>query len=162
MKTINKGLRLLAVAGLISLIAIQFIPVELNDQGYDSVIAFENETQVSPELAAVFKSNCYDCHSNQTKYPWYSSVAPISFWLDEHVRDGKKHFNVAKWSEYSTKRKDHKLEELIEEVEEAEMPLPSYTWIHGKLSDAERQMLIDWAQMTRLSYQVGAEHESTE
>ena len=55
MKTINKRLRLLAVAGLISLIAIQFIPVELNDQGYDSVIAFENETQVSPELAAVLQ-----------------------------------------------------------------------------------------------------------
>ena len=149
-----KWLRPLAIVGLIALVALQFIPIELNDQGYESVIAFENETKVSPELAAIFKANCYDCHSNQTQYPWYSAVAPINFWLDEHVRDGKKHFNMAQWSEYSIKRKDHKLEELIEEVEEEEMPLPSYTWIHGDLTEAERQTLIDWAQMTRLSYKL--------
>lgn len=154
MKKSIKYLRALGIIGLIAFAVIQFIPVEENNQGYQSVLAFETETNVSPELAEVLRANCYDCHSNQTQYPWYSSVAPINFWLDEHVRDGKKHFNVSQWSEYSVKRKDHKLEELIEEVEESEMPLPSYTWVHGDLTETERQTLIDWAQMARLSYRM--------
>lgn len=148
-----KWIRPLAIIALIALFGIQFIPVASNSQGYKSVRAFERETQMSPELTEVFQTNCYDCHSNQTQYPWYSKIAPVNFWLDEHVRDGKKHFNVSEWGQYSIKRKDHKLEELIEEVQEQEMPLPSYTWVHGKLSQENRQALIDWAQMVRLSYQ---------
>jgi hypothetical protein len=149
-----KWLRPIVIVGLLALVVIQFIPVEPNQQGYESVLAFEQETQVSSELSSILKANCYDCHSNQTQYPWYSAVAPINFWLDEHVQDGKKHFNMSQWSEYSIKRKDHKLEELIEEVEEAEMPLPSYTWVHGSLTEIERQTLLDWAQMARLSYHI--------
>ena len=162
MKKSIKFLRALGIIGLIALVVIQFIPVEENNQGYQSVLAFEAETNVSHELAEIFRANCYDCHSNQTQYPWYSALAPINFWLDEHVRDGKKHFNVSQWSEYSVKRKDHKLEELIEEVEETEMPLPSYTWVHGDLTENERQTLIDWAQMTRLTYRLELEAKSVE
>lgn len=162
MKKSIKILRPLGIIGLLALVLIQFIPVAQNNQGYESVLAFEEETNVSPELAAIFKANCYDCHSNQTQYPWYSKVAPVNFWLDEHIKDGQKHFNLSLWPEYSVKRKDHKLEELIEEVEEAEMPLPSYTWVHGSLTDAERQALIDWAQMTRLTYQVELEKGTAE
>ncbi len=149
-----KWLRPIGIVGLLALVVIQFIPLKRNQQGYESVLAFEQETQVSPKLSSILKANCYDCHSNQTQYPWYSAVAPINFWLDEHVQDGKKHFNLSQWSEYSIKRKDHKLEELIEEVEEAEMPLPSYTWVHGSLTEIERQTLLDWAQMARLSYRI--------
>lgn len=149
-----KWLRPIGIVGLLALVVIQFIPLKPNQQGYESVLAFEQETQVSPKLSSILKANCYDCHSNQTQYPWYSAVAPINFWLDEHVQDGKKHFNLSQWSEYSIKRKDHKLEELIEEVEEAEMPLPSYTWVHGSLTEIERQTLLDWAQMARLSYRI--------
>jgi len=149
-----KWLRPIGVVGLLALVVIQFIPLKRNQQGYESVLAFEQETQVSPKLSSILKANCYDCHSNQTDYPWYSAVAPINFWLDEHVQDGKKHFNLSQWSEYSIKRKDHKLKELIEEVEEAEMPLPSYTWVHGSLTEIERQTLLDWAQMARLSYRI--------
>lgn len=149
-----KWLRPIGIVGLLALVVIQFIPLKRNQQVYESVLAFEQETQVSPKLSSILKANCYDCHSNQTQYPWYSAVAPINFWLDEHVQDGKKHFNLSQWSEYSIKRKDHKLEELIEEVEEAEMPLPSYTWVHGSLTEIERQTLLDWAQMARLSYRI--------
>ena len=162
MKKSIKFLRALGIIGLIALVVIQFIPVEENNQGYQSVLAFEAETNVSHELAEIFRANCYDCHSNQTQYPWYSALAPINFWLDEHVRDGKKHFNVSQWPEYSVKRKDHKLEELIEEVEETEMPLPSYTWVHGDLTETERQTLMDWAQMTRLTYRLELEAKSVE
>ncbi|WP_273005712.1 heme-binding domain-containing protein, partial [Leeuwenhoekiella blandensis] len=68
---------------------------------------------------------CYDCHSNQTTYPWYSNLAPASFYLEDHIKDGKRHLNFSEWEQYSAKRKDHKLDELIEEVEREGMPLES-------------------------------------
>ena len=114
--------------------------------------AFENETKPIEEVRAILKENCYDCHSNQTEYPWYSRIAPVSYWLDDHVEEGKEHFNMSAWESYSTKKKDHKLEELIEEVEEGEMPLDSYTWIHGNLGTEDQEQLIQWAQLVRMSY----------
>ena len=103
-------------------------------------------------MRAILKTNCYDCHSNHTVYPWYAEIAPVSFWLADHVKDGKKHFNVSDWESYSAKRKDHKLEELFEEVERGEMPLDSYTWIHGNISEDEQKILMQWAQLARLQY----------
>ena len=103
------------------------------------------------------KENCYDCHSNQTIYPWYAEIAPVNYWLADHVKDGKKHFNVSAWKDYSIKKKDHKLEELLEMVEEGEMPLDSYTWLHGKLSENATKLLLQWATVARLQYKAQLE-----
>ncbi len=157
MKKIIKTTLLVA---LVALIVMQFIQPDKNQGGYESVAAFENETKPSEALAALLKSNCYDCHSNQTEYPWYSKIAPVSYWLDDHVKDGKKHFNVSEWENYSVKKKDHKLEELIEEVEEGEMPLDSYTWIHGDITEEQRELLIQWAVLVRMSYKADLEVSS--
>jgi hypothetical protein len=73
-------------------------------------------------------------------------------WLDDHVRHGKGEFNVSEWDDYSVKIRDHKLEELIEEVEKGHMPLDSYTWIHGDLSEDDQTLLIQWATVARLQY----------
>ncbi|GEQ86733.1 heme-binding protein [Patiriisocius marinistellae] len=148
-----KFVKYFLIFALVALVLIQFYRPEKNESGYETVAHFEQEAQVSPALAAVFKTNCYDCHSDQTIYPWYSEVAPASFWLDDHVRDGKKHFNVSAWESYSAKKKDHKLDELIEFVEDGEMPLDSYTWLHGDLSDDDTKAILDWAQLQRLKYQ---------
>ena len=150
-------IKAILVIALVALVVIQFIPIDKNEQGYQSVLAFEEETKPSEEVAAVLKTNCYDCHSNHTQYPWYAQIAPVSFWLDEHIEEGKEHFNVSDWSSYSDKKKDHKLEELVEEVEEDEMPLDSYTWIHGNLSPDQKELLIAWATMARLQYRTKAE-----
>ena len=72
--------------------------------------------------------------------------------IDEHIIDGKKHFNVSAWEAYSVKKKDHKLEELIEMVENGEMPLDSYTWLHGDLSEKDTKLLLQWATLVRLQY----------
>jgi hypothetical protein len=141
------------IAALVALVLIQFYRPEKNEGGYETVAYFEEEANVSPELAAVFKTNCYDCHSDQTVYPWYAEIAPASFFLEEHVEDGKKHFDVSSWESYSAKKKDHKLDELIEYVEEGEMPLDSYTWIHGDLSEENTKSILQWAQLQRLIYQ---------
>ncbi|MBX2828694.1 MAG: heme-binding domain-containing protein [Flavobacteriaceae bacterium] len=138
---------------LLALIVIQFFRPEKNNSGYESLTAFENETKPSPEVVGILKSNCYDCHSNQTQYPWYAEVAPISFWLDDHVRHGKGELNFSDWESYSVKKKDHKLEEIIEEVEEEHMPLDSYTWMHGSLSEEDKKALFLWVELARLNYQ---------
>lgn len=137
---------------LIALVVIQFIRPEKNLGSYESVTIFESETKPSQEVRGILKTNCYDCHSNHTNYPWYAEIAPVSYWLADHVKDGKKHFNVSAWESYSAKKKDHKLEELFEEVEEGEMPLDSYTWIHGNLTKKEQKLILQWAQLARMQY----------
>ena len=80
--------------------------------------------------------------------------------MADHVNDGKKHFNVSAWSDYSTKKKDHKLEEVIEMVEEGEMPLDSYTWLHGNLSENDTKLLLQWVAIARLQYMAQLEVSS--
>ncbi|GAA0733012.1 hypothetical protein GCM10009430_46750 [Aquimarina litoralis] len=147
-------LKKLGLALIVILVIIQFIRPDRNESGYESVAYFEIETKPSSEIQEILKSNCYDCHSNQTIYPWYANIAPVSYWLANHVDEGKEHFNVSEWETYSAKKKDHKLEELIEEVEEGEMPLPSYTWTHGNLEDQEKELLISWVTALRKKYSI--------
>ncbi|GAA3613330.1 heme-binding domain-containing protein [Flavivirga amylovorans] len=150
MKIIKKIL----IALLFTLVLIQFYRPEKNDADYRDVAAFEAETKPSEDVAAILKAQCYDCHSNKTAYPWYAEIAPISFWIGHHIEEGNEHFNVSKWNAYNDKKKDHKLDELIEEVEEGEMPLNSYTWMHGAITKEEKEALITWAKKARESYNV--------
>ena len=117
------------------------------------MVFFEEQTKPSQEIATILRDNCYDCHSNQTNYPWYSGITPVNYWLKEHIVDGKKYFNVSDWEKYSARKKDHKLEELVEFVEAGEMPLDSYTLIHGDLSQKEAKLLIQWVEILRIGYQ---------
>ncbi|MDM9630552.1 heme-binding domain-containing protein [Robiginitalea aurantiaca] len=141
---------------LILFIAIQFYRPEKNNAPATDLDAFLAETSPSDEVEAVLKSSCYDCHSNTTNYPWYNQVAPVSWWLADHIEDGKEHLNFAAWEQYSSKKKDHKLEEVVETVESGEMPLDEYTWTHedARLTDAQREAIIAWANKTRAIYQV--------
>lgn len=149
MKSILKKVGLLF---LLVVVIMQFIRPDKNESGYESVAYFENETKPTSQVKEILKNNCYDCHSNQTIYPWYAEIAPVSYWLDHHVEEGKEHFNMSDWEQYSDKKKDHKLDELIEEVEEGEMPLSSYTWIHGDLEKEEMELLINWTKELRKKY----------
>lgn len=148
----KKGIKIFLVLALIALVAIQFIRPDKNNEGYKSVASFEAETKPSEKVAAILKESCYDCHSNQTQYPWYSEIAPASLWLNDHIIHGKKHFNVSDWNDYTVKKKEHKLEELVEMVEKDEMPLCSYTIIHGALSEDDKKLLLQWAGLVRLQY----------
>jgi hypothetical protein len=144
--------KIFLILALVALVVMQFIRPEKNQAGYEAMAFFENETKPSPQVVGILKENCYDCHSNHTIYPWYSEIAPFSYWLADHIKHGKGDFNVSGWDTYSIKKKDHKLEELIEKVEEGEMPLDSYTWIHGDLENSEAKLLIQWATLARLQY----------
>jgi uncharacterized protein YxeA len=148
----KRVLKILGYILVIAFIVMQFFRPEMNDGGYDSFNVFEKETKVSDEVLSILKKNCFDCHTNQTRYTWYAEVAPISYWLNNHILDGKKHFNMSEWNGYSVKKKSKKMDELIEEVQEGEMPLNSYTWIHGSITEGEKEILIQWATMAILNY----------
>ncbi|MBC3757701.1 heme-binding domain-containing protein [Hyunsoonleella sp. SJ7] len=154
-------MKILKKIGLILLVVLliaQFFGPEKNEGDLASMDAFESETNPPEDVKLILKQACYDCHSDVTRYPWYNSITPVNYWLNHHVEEGKEHFNVSKWEGNSIKRKDHKFEELIEEVEEGKMPLNSYTWTHGdaKLSEEQIKTLVDWAKQVRFKYSLEA------
>lgn len=151
----KKIIKYFGIILIIVLVAMQFLQPDKNDGGYESIAVFKADTNPSEEVFSILKTHCFDCHTNQTKYPWYAEIAPISYWLADHVNEGKDEFNMSNWEAYSVKKKDHKLEELAEEVEEGEMPLDSYTWIHGNISKTDKELLIQWATLARLKYKDG-------
>lgn len=149
-----KILKKLGLLLLVVFIIAQFFGPEKNDGDMASVDAFFADTNPPEDVKAVLISTCIDCHSDSTRYPWYNNITPVNYWMADHIEHGTKHFNVSKWNDYSDKRKDHKLEELIEMVEAKEMPLPSYTWTHGdaKLSKEQIDAVISWVETVRLKY----------
>lgn len=148
------NLKKILVALLLLFIVAQFFGPDKNEGEMTSVNAFLDETKPPENVKTILKNACFDCHTNTTKYPWYNNITPVNFWLNHHVEEGKEHLNFSKWSAYSVKRKDHKMEEIIETVEEREMPLKSYTWTHGdaKLSDEQIKAVVAWANQVRLGY----------
>jgi hypothetical protein len=151
---IKKTFKRLGLVLLIVLVVAQFFGPEKNDGDIASVNAFLTDTNPPEDVKMILKSSCFDCHSDHTRYPWYNSITPVNYWLANHVDEGKEHFSVSNWSDYSDKKKDHKLEELIEEVEEKEMPLPSYTWTHSEadLSPEQIESMITWAKQAIVKY----------
>lgn len=106
---------------------------------------------VPADVKAILAKACDDCHSDNTRYPWYSRLQPVSWWLAHHVNEGKEELNFSQFGTYSAKKKRHKLEEVTEMVKEGHMPLGSYTWMHNdaKLTAGEVQKLADWADELR-------------
>jgi hypothetical protein len=114
-------------------------------------IQVNNITKLVPindTMNRIFKKACYDCHSNNTVYPWYSQIMPISLILNNHVVDGKKHFNFDEFTTYKAKKALKKIEEVGDEVEHNAMPISSYTRMHKDaiLSNDEKQLIINWAK----------------
>ncbi|TNJ43450.1 heme-binding domain-containing protein [Tamlana fucoidanivorans] len=150
MKLVKKVL----LAVLLLFLVAQFFGPDKNQGDLKSIEPFLVETNPPEDVKLILKETCYDCHSDVTRYPWYNKITPVNYWLAGHIKDGKKHFNVSNWVGNSTKKKDHKFEELIEMVEAKSMPLKSYTWTHAeaKLTDAQIQAVVNWAEMVRFKY----------
>ena len=143
--------KILIAVAVVFVIA-QFFGREKNEAPTRELEVFITETTPSKEVSNILSAKCYDCHSNKTEYPWYANVAPISYWINHHVEEGKEHLNFSDWANYNTKRKKHKLDELIEEVEEGKMPLDSYENLHGDITELEKEVLIAWAKKAMSSY----------
>ena len=133
------------------LVIIQFIRPGKNLSTTGSANDISTKFAIPENIHLILEKACYDCHSDNTYYPWYSNIQPVGWWLQYHVNEGKRELNFNEFAQYNSKKQDHKLKELIETVKEGEMPLDSYTWLHkkAKLSEQEKQILVDWAQGIR-------------
>jgi Haem-binding domain len=111
---------------------------------------------VPQDVQKILEKACNDCHSNNTKYPWYAEIMPVGWMLSNHVNEGKKHINFDEYTTYKAKRAIHKLEEVVEQVEQNKMPMDNYTWMHkeAKLNAAEKKLLIAWATQSKDSLKI--------
>jgi hypothetical protein len=146
-------LRTIALLALAALGIIQFFRPERNNgnTGNASPNYIAKSVGLSPSTETILKTSCYDCHSNATVYPWYADVQPVAWWLDDHIKEGKKELNFDEFASYSLRKQYHKLEEVSEMVKEGEMPLASYTRIHQNavLSDLQKNELATWSDQSR-------------
>jgi hypothetical protein len=136
------------LAGL--LVLIQFIPVTYPETAESEEYDLFTTTTVPDEVGSIIKNACYDCHSSQTRYPWYSYIAPAKWLIVQDVNKGRKELNFSGWDSLNIRNKIKLLDEIAEEVEEGNMPLPIYTLLHpdGSLNEEERKTLIDWTGQT--------------
>ena len=107
--------------------------------------------QIDPAVLSILRRSCVDCHSDATRYPWYSYVAPVSLIIRSDVTRGRERLNLSRWTEYSPPRKLRALTGIANQVKDGEMPIPIYTFVHreAKLSDAEVQAVYGWAEGER-------------
>lgn len=139
--------------GLLILGLIQLVPVDHANQPLDAKKDFAELLNTPKEVKQILVSSCYDCHSYQVKYPKYAYVAPISWSIEHHVKEGREHANFSEWSSYNKDQKEHILEEVVETIERKEMPLKGYLPLHpeANLTDAQRKTLIDYFKQVKES-----------
>jgi hypothetical protein len=132
---------------LAALVVIQFFHPERNKSEGPQPGYIGNAFAVPADVKVILSKACNDCHSNNTIYPWYTHIQPVHWFMDNHIRNGKKHLNFDIYTSRSLRYQYKKMDDLKEEVKEGGMPLDSYTWIHkdARLSEAEKNTLINWA-----------------
>ncbi|WP_313028323.1 heme-binding domain-containing protein [Soonwooa sp.] len=136
---------------LVAFIMIQFFPIDKINPEINPQMDFVNTKKPSITVAKILKTSCYDCHSNETKYPWYADIAPASWFLKNHIDEGRIKLNFSTWATYEPKRQAHKLEESIEMLEKDEMPLESYLLGHpeAKLTPETKKLLIEYFRQVK-------------
>lgn len=136
----------LAVLVVAIVLVIQVIPVERNVSTVPAGQSFERTEKVPANVAAILKVSCYDCHSNNTRYPWYSELQPGAWFMAQHIKKGRDELNFDEFNNYSKRRKKAKIKSIISQIEKDEMPLKSYRMMHGnaRLSADEKKELLDF------------------
>ncbi len=120
---------------------------ELTNPTSDPAQSIKSYPGVPPEVLAKMEAACFDCHSNETRWPWYSRITPVNYLVADDVNKGRRHVNFSEWNSYSTGRLKSVLDNIYDQVYNHEMPLKQYQWMHpqSKLTDAELKMICDWA-----------------
>ena len=133
------------------LVIAQFKRPAKTNPAIDSSRALDAHVQVDPKIAAILERSCNDCHSNKTRWPWYANVAPVSWFVIDHVDHGRSHMNLSEWGKYTREEQKTHLGQFCELVTEGWMPLSSYTPLHpnAKLSDEDKKVICDWASAER-------------
>ena len=136
-----KKLKIALIIMAAIIIAIQFIPVNRTNPPVTAGL------DAPMEVMSVFKQSCYDCHSNETAWPWYSNIAPVSWLIASDVKDGRLHLNFSQWEDFSRKDIVKMKEEIWEEIEKGKMPLSKYIFMHPEteLNQKELDLVKEWA-----------------
>lgn len=142
----KKAFKLTLLILAIGFITIQFFQVDKTNAEIVQSETLESLINVPPDVKIILGKACNDCHTNNTRYPWYTYIQPAGWFMKDHVEHGKEHFNMSKFATYDANKQAKRLEEICEEVTEGKMPLPSYTWIHREavLTETEKKALCDW------------------
>jgi hypothetical protein len=150
----RKWLKIIAAAIIVILLILQ-IPIfrpSKNVTKTDPEYAITAKYDVPTDLLTIFKKSCYDCHSNNTRYPWYYHIQPVSWWMNSHIQNGKEHLNFSEFANYSPYTAAHKFYEIHKEMTRKEMPLKSYLLQHkpAKLTEEQFQKIASWAKKMQI------------
>jgi hypothetical protein len=149
MKTIIKRI---LISGFIILLLLQlYQPARNLDYGQVLPIHFTKIYNVPYPVKTILQTSCYDCHSNNTMYPWYSYIQPARMLLESHIKEGKENLNFSEFDNYSKRKQGNKLDRIIKQIKADEMPLGSYTFIHrnANLTKENKALLLRWMERTR-------------
>ncbi len=142
----RKLLKWTAIVLVVLFLGIQLMRPARSNPPVDESQTIEARTQMTPQVKAIFERSCNDCHSNKTVWPWYTNVAPISWWIVGHINEARQLMNLSEWGKLDRDRQDRKLRQICDEVTDGGMPLPSYLPMHpkAKLSEQDKKTLCDW------------------
>jgi hypothetical protein len=148
MRVLRKTLKWLLIVVACLFVIAQFIRPAKTNPASDPSLALESHVQLDPKVSAILDRSCVDCHSNKTRWPWYSHVAPVSWFVIDHVNDGREELNFSEWGQYDRRRQNGKLRQICREITNGAMPLSSYTPMHpgSKLSPEDVKTICEWAE----------------
>jgi hypothetical protein len=151
MKVALKFARWFVIVSAGLLLALQFVrPARTNPPVDESQTIFAR-TQMTPQVTVILNRSCADCHSNKTVWPWYTNVAPVSWFIVNHVNTGRTFLNLSEWGRYDQDLQERRLRQICDQITDGVMPLSSYTPLHpgSKLSPADVKTLCDWTDAER-------------
>lgn len=143
----KKIIKKILFIGLIIFLLMQLYQPARNESFEQDITAnFTKVYNVPKNVEAIVRTSCYDCHSNNTNYPWYSNVQPVGFFMEHHIKEAKEDLNFDEWGKYSKRKQDNKLDRIAKQIKSNEMPLSSYTMIHknATLSATQKKEIINW------------------
>ncbi len=146
-----KILKKILLGLFIAFIVIQFIRPAHNTSGQVLPTDITKTIIVPDKILDVFKNSCYDCHSNDTRYPWYINIQPMGWIMADHIKEGKQNLNFSEFGTYSKRKQANKLRSLAETINDGSMPISSYTIMHtdAKLTKDQKALLLDWINKTK-------------
>lgn len=144
-------LKRILAAGAVIAVGAQFFQPDRTNPVSDPALSIRQDPFVTPEVLGLMERACFDCHTNETRWPWYASVTPVNFLTVRDVQEGRKHLNLAEWMSQARGRRASALERMADEVTDGAMPLPPYVLMHSeaKWTDEEKQRFVDWAYATQ-------------
>ncbi|MEQ7802130.1 heme-binding domain-containing protein [Pedobacter sp. ASV1-7] len=146
-----KGIKKILLGLLVIFILIQFVQPARNKSGQVMPNDISKIVSVPSDVQGILKKACYDCHSNNTEYPWYVNIQPMHWFMNYHIQSGKKELNFNEFGTYTPRRQQNKLRSIENSLKDGSMPLSSYTLMHRNaiLSEAEKSLIINWVQNSK-------------